>query len=102
MTDSAVVVSEEMLLDELGEVMQHDRETAADLCELLFGERRIGERATYCKIAIALRRSAIRNPRPGDRGRTVRINDLDPYGLSIEVPAGPARSLPYGYISEAR
>lgn len=89
--ETAGCVTEEALLAELTTAMQDDRERAADLCEILFGDRRIGERTTYCKVALALRRSAIRSPRPGDRGRTLQINDLDPHGLSIEVPAGPAR-----------
>ncbi|MEN6336782.1 MAG: hypothetical protein ABFE01_21205 [Phycisphaerales bacterium] len=74
--------------------MQNDLKRAADLCEVLFGDRRIGERTTYCKVALALRRSASRNPRPGDARRSVAIHNLDRLSPSIEVPTGPARAFP--------
>lgn len=89
--ETTVSVDEEVLLAELGEVMTHDLSRAADLCEVLFGDRRIGGGTVYCKIAVALRHSAIRNHTPGDEGRIVRVVDLDPDGLDIEVPAGPGR-----------
>jgi len=90
--DTERMVAEEELLAELGRAMYHDRARAEGLCQMLFGDGRIGTSPLACKVAVVMRELEIRYPRT--KPETPVLDFWCP-GYSppcLLIPQGPARA----------